>query len=72
MPRQLQNCDIDDPIDRMVREFCAQHGIAAIYHSELSDPLKEHVREVLIWGLDDATKTRAREAMASAGETEGR
>jgi hypothetical protein len=70
MTRQLQNRDIDDPIDRIVREFCAQHDIAAFHHSDLAAPLKEHVREVLIWGLDDATKARAREAMAAATGTE--
>lgn len=63
MPRQLQNRDIDEPIERIVREFCDLHDVAAIHVRDLVEPLREHVREVLIWGLDDATKMRAREVM---------
>jgi hypothetical protein len=45
--RRLQNRDIDEPIERLVRKFCAEHGIAAIHVRDLVAPLKDHVDEIL-------------------------
>lgn len=45
--RRLQNRDIDEPIERLVREFCAEHGIAAIHVQDLVVPLQDHVHEIL-------------------------
>lgn len=52
--RRLQHRDVSEPIERLVREFCDQHGIAAIYHGELSRPLIEHVNDMLSRAMGEA------------------
>ncbi len=54
MTRRMQHRDVSDPIETLVREFCDQHNIAAIYQGELSRPLIEHANDVLQRGMAEA------------------
>ncbi len=54
MARRMQHRDVSEPIEALVREFCDQHGIAAIYQGELARPLIEHANEVLQRGINQA------------------
>lgn len=62
----MQHRDVSEPIERLVREFCDQHGIAALYHSELSRPLIEHAHEILARGMAEAYAESKADAVKEA------
>jgi len=66
MTRRLQHRDVSEPIERLVREFCTQHDVPALYHSELSRPLIEHANEMVRQAMNDGY-----EAGKGVGKLEG-
>lgn len=69
MTRPMQHRDVSEPIEALVREFCDQHGIAAIYHSELSRPLISHAHEILARGMAEVYAESKTEGSTHEGQS---